>query len=215
MNASSYFFAAVLIAAVFPIVACVVHWRLRGNLSALGTLLYFACYAILVAGYSASVFAVAEKCGYIGHFDAPLSLLPFSCASLPFLIFYALFYAAFSANANPLKIGVYSGDSERLLDRFGGWGASFPFGYIEFCEGENIAVGVKAFSFRKIIRQFSADAVLSAQVRRVSFQRVIVLRFPDGTPKCVVIFPMGNFDKICQELSRRGVLVSANEKARK
>ena len=208
MNASSYFFAAVLIAAVFPIVACSVHWRLRGKLSRGGTLLYFVCYGIFVAGYSVSVFAFAEKCGYIDHFYAPLSLLPFSCASLPFLIFYALFYAAFSANANPLKIGVYSGDSERLLDRFGGWGASFPFGYIEFCEGGNIAVGVKVFSFLKIIRQFPADAVLSAQIRRVSFCRAVVLRFSNGTPKCIVVSPMGNFDEICRKLSQYGIVIS-------
>lgn len=194
--------------AVFPIIACSVHWRLRGKLSRGGTLLYFVCYGIFVAGYSASVFAVAEKCGYIGHFDAPLSLLPFSCASLPFLIFYALFYAAFSANANPLKIGVYSGDSERLLDRFGGWGASFPFGYIGFCEERNIIVGVNVFSHRRIIRQFPADAVLSAQIRRVSFCRAVVLRFSNGTPKCIVVFPMGNFDEICRKLSQYGIVIS-------
>lgn len=194
--------------AVFPIIACSVHWRLRGKLSRGGTLLYFVCYGIFVAGYSVSVFAFAEKCGYIDHFYAPLSLLPFSCVSLPFLIFYALFYAAFSANANPLKIGVYSGDSERLLDRFGGWGASFPFGYIEFCEGGNIAVGVKVFSFLKIIRQFPADAVLSAQIRRVSFCRAVVLRFSNGTPKCIVVSPMGNFDEICRKLSQYGIVVS-------
>lgn len=208
MNASSYFFAAVFLSAVFPIIACSVHWRLRGKLSRGGTLLYFVCYGIFVAGYSVSVFAFAEKCGYIDHFYAPLSLLPFSCASLPFLIFYALFYAAFSANANPLKIGVYSGDSERLLDRFGGWGASFPFGYIEFCEGGNIAVGVKVFSFLKIIRQFPADAVLSAQIRRVSFCRAVVLRFSNGTPKCIVVSPMGNFDEICRKLSQYGIVIS-------
>lgn len=194
--------------AVFPIIACSVHWRLRGKLSHGGTLFYFVCYGIFVAGYSVSVFAFAEKCGYIDHFYAPLSLLPFSCASLPFLIFYALFYAAFSANANPLKIGVYSGDSERLLDRFGRWGASFPFGYIEFCEGGNIAVGVKVFSFLKIIRQFPADAVLSAQIRRVSFCRAVVLRFSNGTPKCIVVFPMGNFDEICRKLSQYGIVIS-------
>ena len=158
MNASSYFFAAVFMSAVFPIIACSVHWRLRGKLSRGGTLLYFVCYGIFVAGYSVSVFAFAEKCGYIDHFYVPISLLPFSCASLPFLIFYALFYAAFSANANPLKIGVYSGDSERLLDRFGG------------C--------------------------------------AVVLRFSNGTPKCIVVSTMGNFDEICRKLSQYGIVIS-------
>ena len=208
MNASSYFFAAVFLAAVLPIVACAVHWRLRGKLSHVGTLLYFICCGIFVAGYSFSVFALAEKCGYIGHFDALLSLLPFSCASLPFLVFYALFCAAYSANANPFKIGVYSGDSERFFDRLGGWGATFPFGYIEFCEEGNILVGVNVFSHRRIIRKFPADAVLSAQVRRVVFCRSIVLRFSDGTPKCIVVFLMGNFDEICRKLSQYGIPVS-------
>lgn len=208
MNASSYFFAATLLAAVFPIVACATHWRLRGKLSRRGTLLYFVCYGIFVTGYSFSVFAFAEKCGYIRHFDALLSLLPFSSASLPFLIFYALFCAAYSANANPFKIGVSCGYSERFFDRLGWRGASFPFGYIEFYDGGNIVIGVKMFSHRRIIRQFSADSVLSVRVRRVTLQRAVVLHFSSGTPKCIVVFPMGNFDEICRKLSQCGIPVS-------
>ncbi len=208
MNASSYFISAVFVSAVFPIIACIAHWRLRRKLSPMGTLVCFVCYGIFAACYSVSVFAFAKKCGYCEHFSVPLSLVSFPCVSLPFFIFYALFLAAYSANANSLKIGVSCGDSERFLDRIGGRGASFPFGYVEFCGRENIAIGVNVFSFHRMIRKFSADSVLSAQECRVSFWRSIVLRFSSGTPKCIIIYPIWNFDEICQKLSQCGIFIS-------